>query len=236
MGILNFNGTLYMKYLLIMAVSIVLACQSDSENMQDNSLSFLALGDSYTIGHNVEEDERWPVQLASHLNDRGVEMGAPKIIATTGWRTDQLKAAIEADTELKDQYDLVSLLIGVNNQYQRRTVASFLPEFKELMQTAIQLAGSKDRVIVLSIPDYGVTPFGQSRGEEKVARELDEYNRASKEVCDREGIRYFDITPISRVAKTDPELIASDNLHPSGKMYSQWVDLIIDDVAGLFQE
>jgi len=225
-----------MKYILILAVALMLACQSDNDNMPNDSKSFLALGDSYTIGQSVEESERWPVQLADQLSERGVEVSTPKIIATTGWRTDQLKDAIAADTELKDQYDLVSLLIGVNNQFQGKTVGSFAPEFEELLQTAIRLAGTKDRVIVLSIPDYGVTPFGISRGEERIARELDEYNRVSKEICDRYEVSYFDITPISREAKTDPELIASDNLHPSGKMYGQWVDLILEDVETLLSK
>lgn len=225
-----------MKYILILAVALMLACQSDNDTMPNDSKSFLALGDSYTIGQSVEESERWPVQLADQLSERGVEVSAPKIIATTGWRTDQLKDAIAADTELKNQYDLVSLLIGVNNQFQGKTVESFAPEFEELLQTAIRLAGTKDRVIVLSIPDYGVTPFGISRGEERIARELDEYNRVSKEICDRYEVSYFDITPISREAKTDPELIASDNLHPSGKMYGQWVDLILEDVETLLSK
>lgn len=225
-----------MKYLLTLAVALLLACQSDNDNMPDNSLSFLALGDSYTIGQSVEESERWPVQLANQLTDRGIDMGAPKIIATTGWRTDQLKDAIAADNELEEQYDLVSLLIGVNNQFQGRTVESFAPEFEELLQTAIRLAGTKDKVIVLSIPDYGVTPFGMSRGEERIARELDEYNRVSREICDRYEVQYFDITPISREAKTDADLIASDKLHPSGKMYGQWVDLIIDEVTILLED
>ncbi len=225
-----------MKYLLTLAVALLLACQSDNDNIPDDSLSFLALGDSYTIGQSVEESERWPVQLANQLTDRGIDMGAPKIIATTGWRTDQLKDAIAADNELEEQYDLVSLLIGVNNQFQGRTVESFAPEFEELLQTAIRLAGTKDKVIVLSIPDYGVTPFGMSRGEERIARELDEYNRVSREICDRYKVQYFDITPISREAKTDADLIASDNLHPSGKMYGQWVDLIIDEVTILLED
>ncbi len=225
-----------MKFVLAMTAMILLACQSDDNTMPQNSLSFLALGDSYTIGESVAENERWPVQLANQLNDRGIEMESPKIIATTGWRTDQLKSAIGSDTELKENYDLVSLLIGVNNQFQGRTVESFVPEFEELLNTAIELAGDKHKVIVLSIPDYGVTPFGMSRGEERIARELDEYNRVSKEICDRYEVKYFDITPISREAKEDAELIASDNLHPSGKMYGRWVELILNDVTELLKK
>lgn len=218
-----------MKYIIaLLAICSLLSCESNSNTMND-SLSFLALGDSYTIGESVAEDQRWPMQLSAKLNEAGAKVSTPKIIATTGWRTDQLKEAIAA-TQLEDSYDLVSLLIGVNNQYQGRTVESFAPEFEELLQTAIEKAGGiKAHVFVLSIPDYGKTPFGAAK-EEEIARELDAYNAVSKEICAKYNIDYFDITPISRVAKVDPELVAADNLHPSAKMYTQWVELIFDDI------
>ncbi len=209
-------------------VLVLLACGTESD-MQNSSLSYLALGDSYTIGESVAEDQRWPVQLATKMKENGVNVRAPKIIATTGWRTDQLKGAIEA-ASLGPSYDMVSLLIGVNNQYQGRTVESFAPEFEELLQIAIDKAGgNKERVFVLSIPDYGKTPFGSSK-EEQIGIELDAYNAVSKEICERYGVDYYNITPISREAKEDPELIAEDNLHPSGKMYQRWVELIYQDV------
>ena len=172
-----------MKFVLALATMVWLAYPLNKSKMQDDSLTFLALGDSYTIGESVAENERWPVQLAARLNEKGRQTASPKIIATTGWRTDQLKSAIESDKELKERYDLVSLLIGVNNQFQGKSVESFAPEFEELLQTAIGLAGDKEKVIVLSIPDYGVTPFGASRGEERIAKELDEYNQVSKSIC-----------------------------------------------------
>lgn len=199
-------------------------------------LNYLALGDSYTIGESVAEDKRWPVQLAERLRENEVEINNPKIIATTGWRTDQLKAAIESDSELLDEYDLVSLLIGVNNQYQGRSVESFAPEFEELLQKAIELAGGdKDKVFVVSIPDYGKTPFGASKADQ-IARELDEYNAVSLEICSKYSVKYFNITPISRQDDPDGELVAGDNLHPSGKQYSLWVESFYSKVLNMVNQ
>jgi len=193
---------------------------------QEQSKTYLALGDSYTIGESVAESQRWPIQLAARMVHEGIPMRDPKIIAKTGWRTDDLKAAIEADTELLETYDLVSLLIGVNNQYQGKSVESFAPEFEELLQIAIKYAGGKkENVFVVSIPDYGKTPFGATK-EEQIKKELDAYNKVSKSIAKKYGVEYFNITPISRTAKFHPELIANDDLHPSGKMYTKWVELM----------
>lgn len=181
---------------------------------------FLALGDSYTIGESVAEPERWPNQLAEKL-----KIPAPTIIATTGWRTDNLKDAIDA-ASLKPEYDLVSLLIGVNNQYQGKPIEVYEREFEELLQTAIQLAkGKKKNVFVVSIPDYGFTPFGKPK-QERISTELDQYNTINKRIAAKYNIQYFNITPISRKGLEDTELVANDGLHPSGKMYAQWVELI----------
>ncbi len=191
---------------------------------QTAAKTYLALGDSYTIGESVAESERWPMQLAARLVHEGIPMKDPKIIAKTGWRTDNLKAAIEADNELLESYDLVSLLIGVNNQYQGKSVESFAPEFEELLQIAIKYAGGKkENVFVVSIPDYGKTPFGAAK-EEQIKKELDAYNKVSKNIAKKYGVAYYNITPISRMAKSHPELIANDDLHPSGKMYTEWVE------------
>lgn len=193
---------------------------------QEQSKTYLALGDSYTIGESVAESQRWPIQLAARMVHEGIPMRDPKIIAKTGWRTDDLKAAIEADTELLETYDLVSLLIGVNNQYQGKSVESFAPEFEELLQIAIKFAGGKkENVFVVSIPDYGKTPFGATK-EEQIKKELGAYNKVSKSIAKKYGVEYFNITPISRTAKFHPELIANDDLHPSGKMYTKWVELM----------
>lgn len=196
--------------------------------------NYLALGDSYTIGESVEETERWPVQLSTALKNKGIELGAPKIIARTGWRTDQLRDSLANDPQIQEEYALVSLLIGVNNQFQSRSIESFVPEFEELLQTAIRLAGNDNKkVIVLSIPDYGKVPFFRNRGGDAIGQEIDRYNAASKTICEEYGVRYFDITPLSREVENDPELISKDRLHPSGKMYARWVDLMLDDVFEL---
>jgi lysophospholipase L1-like esterase len=192
-------------------------------------IKYLALGDSYTIGQGVSEAERYPIQLVDSLKKTQIEVSEVKIIARTGWRTDQLQQAIYEDVNLTS-FNLVSLLIGVNNQYQGRDTTTYRQEFKALLQRALELAGNqKKRVFVLSIPDYGVTPFGQWN-EAKISREIDIFNRINREVTHQAGITYFDITPISRLAKTQPELLATDRLHPSGKMYREWVKLIFAEV------
>lgn len=194
--------------------------------MQDQRKTYLALGDSYTIGESVAVSERWPVQLSSKLTERGISMDDPKIIARTGWRTDQLKDAIESDKELAASYDMVSLLIGVNNQYQGKTVESFAPEFEELLKMAIKLAGDDPKsVFVVSIPDYGKTPFGAAK-EQQIEKELNAYNKVSKDICKKYKVKYFNITIGSRKAKVQPDLVAKDKLHPSGKMYQEWAEMV----------
>lgn len=192
-----------------------------------SKIKFLALGDSYTIGESVDEKERWPNQLADSLLKRGIEcVPPPRIIATTGWRTDQLKAAIKEAGLAKD-YDLVSLLIGVNNEYQNKTPESYKPEFEELLQTAVELAGGdKMKVFVVSIPDYGFTPFGKAK-KETITQRIDLYNMINRSVTEQAGVTYIPITDISRRGFEQSDLIASDGLHPSGKMYSEWVERIL---------
>ena len=183
-------------------------------------VNYLALGDSYTIGESVAENERWPNQLAQRLNIR-----TPKIIATTGWRTDDLSGAINA-ANLKNEYDLVSLLIGVNNQYQGKSAAQYEIEFEDLLKTAIQLAKGKSKnVFVVSIPDYGYTPFGKPK-QETITPQIDEFNRINKRIAGKYQVTYFNITDISRTGLDDPALVAADGLHPSGKMYTLWVEII----------
>ena len=186
--------------------------------------SFLALGDSYTIGESVPEDGRWPVQLAAALRDRSVAIADPRIIATTGWTTDELSAAMDAAEPLP-QYDVVSLLIGVNNQYRGRDADDYRGEFATLLDRAITLArGRADRVLVLSIPDWGVTPFGAGSGRDvaQIARELDAYNAVAKAECERRGIAFVDITPVSRTRGAEAGMVADDGLHPSAAMYAEW--------------
>ena len=195
---------------------------------QNNStIKFLALGDSYTIGESVKEEDRWPEQLATELRKQGKAIDRPRIIATTGWRTDQLKKAID-DAKLKPEYNLVSLLIGVNNQYQNKSVEAYAPEFEELLNMAIKLAGGKkENVFVVSIPDYGFTPFGKPK-QEQISKALDEFNAINRKITDKAGIKYIHITDISRKGFEQPDLVADDKLHPSGKQYKLWVERIVD--------
>jgi lysophospholipase L1-like esterase len=190
-----------------------------------SNISYLALGDSYTIGQGVEENERFPVQLMKRLNDSDVKIGSPTIIARTGWTTDELARGIE-DANLTGTYDLVTLLIGVNNQYRGRDTAEYRRTFRELLNKAVGFAnGIEKRVIVISIPDYGVTPFGISNAE-RIGADIDIFNNINREETELKKANYVYITSISRAAKDDPSLIAKDGLHPSGKMYSFWVDAI----------
>lgn len=208
----------------------------EMHNRSNDSIKFLALGDSYTIGESVATDKRWPVQLANRLNEDGFEVKEPKIIATTGWTTAELLEGIEKDNPIEN-YDLVSLLIGVNNQYRGYEIDIYKTEFRILIEQAIKFAGNKsENVFVVSIPNYGVTPFGQTRGEEKIRTELLEYDRIAKEIANDYGINFVDITPISEKAKSDLELVADDNLHPSGKMYSEWTDKIYPVVKSILEK
>jgi lysophospholipase L1-like esterase len=199
-------------------------------------MRFLALGDSYTIGESVDDAERWPVQLAKRLRDEGVSMEDPLIIATTGWTTDELAAGI-AQRNPQGPFDLVSLLIGVNNQYRGRDLHEYRQEFVSLLERAIALAGGQpQRVIVLSIPDWGVTPFAANRHRETVSGEINDFNVVNAEEAARLGARYVDITPISREAAADPDLLAGDGLHPSGKMYTAWTELVLPEALAAVEE
>jgi lysophospholipase L1-like esterase len=188
---------------------------------------FLALGDSYTIGESVEPGERWPVQLTAMLREHGIPMAEPDIVATTGWTTDELAEGIEV-ARPGGPYDLASLLIGVNNQYRGRPLDEYRGQFVELLEQAISLAGGEPgRVLVLSIPDWGVTPFAEGRDREQIAREIDAFNAANRDGATVAGARYVDITPVSRMASFEPALVASDGLHPSGAMYRAWAGLAL---------
>ncbi len=190
-----------------------------------DTMSYLALGDSYTIGEGVEDAGRWPAQLAARLRDAGIRIGEPRIIATTGWTTDELAAAMDAAEPLGD-WDFVSLLIGVNNQYRGRSVDEYREEFAALLQRAIALTRQRAaRVLVLSIPDWGVTPFARSelRSPRRIAQELDAYNAAARELCMAEGVAFVDITAISRTGET-ADMLAADGLHPSALQYARWAE------------
>ncbi|WP_234737128.1 SGNH/GDSL hydrolase family protein [Tellurirhabdus bombi] len=204
--------------------------------MTNNSpqYTFLSLGDSYTIGESVPETDRWSVQLATMLREQGVNVANPDIIARTGWTTEELQAAIKSSGNTKT-YNLVSLLIGVNNQYRGQSLEKYRSEFNALLQTATQYAGgNKARVFVLSTPDWGVTPFAASQNRQKIATEIDAFNAVAREECQKAGIAYVDITPISRTASGDLSQIADDQLHFSGKMYRQWAEKALPLVKSWF--
>ncbi|MEP7377488.1 MAG: SGNH/GDSL hydrolase family protein [Chitinophagaceae bacterium] len=189
---------------------------------QKKAYSYLALGDSYTIGEKVTQEENFPNQAVGLLRENGLDFAAPKIVAKTGWTTDELQAGIKKG-KLESHYDFVSLLIGVNNQYRQRTVADYIPQFESLLDQALKYARNKNnRVIVISIPDWGVTPFASDRDREKIALEIDEYNRANKEIADKYRVHYINITLGNRKATGDKEMVTGDGLHPSGKEYKKW--------------
>ncbi|MBK8565405.1 MAG: SGNH/GDSL hydrolase family protein [Saprospiraceae bacterium] len=228
---------MFYKLLLLLLLPFLTANCTEKEPKTDieppKMLTYLALGDSYTIGQSVKEEERYPVQLAEKLRPLGHDINHVRIIAKTGWTTDELAAGIASSNLTTDStYDLVSLLIGVNNQYRSRPVESYKPEFTELLNQAIAFAGGrKERVFVVSIPDYAYTPFGNGRTD--ISEGIDAYNAANREISEGMGIRYFDITPTSRQGLDDPTLVASDGLHPSGKQYAIWVNGMVEGVKDM---
>ena len=192
------------------------------------SYTYLALGDSYTFGESVSADESFPFQLIAELKTDTSVVETPKIIAKTGWPTDELITAIKSTT-LQPKYDFVTLLIGVNNQYKNFDTVIYRKEFKELLKTSIKYAGDKpENVFVLSIPDWSVTQFAKNSGRDvaKISAEIDFYNAISKKETAKTKAVYLDITPISREAVNNLNLIANDGLHPSALMYSRWVSTL----------
>lgn len=198
-------------------------------------LRYLALGDSYTIGESVAPAGRWPMVLAQRLRADGVPLGDPRIIATTGWTTDELSAAMDAAEPL-GEWDFVSLLIGVNNQYRGRSVDDYRTEFAALLQRAIRLAGGRaDRVIVLAIPDWGVTPFAEGRDRAQIAAQLDAYNAAQQQIAEQHGVAFVDTAPVSRTRGAEPAMVADDGLHPSAALYALWAAEAMPVAKGLLQ-
>lgn len=205
-------------------------------------IRYLALGDSYTIGESIPETERWSGQLATLIESSprfgrtegsGVEVA---IIARTGWTTAELWEGIQAQ-DINPPYDLVSLLIGVNNQYRGYDINEYREQFVFLLNKSIEYAGGDpNRVFVLSIPDWGVTPFASGRDREKIAQEIDAFNAVNREETEKAGAHYIDITSISREAADDSSFIAPDGLHPSGKMYAEWARLALPVVLEILEK
>jgi lysophospholipase L1-like esterase len=226
---------------LIVAGAVLAACMQPispaAEPMPEipGAPRLLALGDSYTIGQGVSEQARWPTQLAARLREQGIAIGEPQIVARTGWTTDDLAGELNRLAP-GSRYDLVSLLIGVNDQYGGRDAEQYRPRFRALLQRAIELAGGRAaRVIVISIPDWGATPFADRFDRAEIAAELALYNQVNREETQRAGARYVDITLQSQQAAADRTLLADDRLHPSGKMYAEWVQLVLPDALAALE-
>lgn len=195
-----------------------------------STYSYLALGDSYTIGEMVPPAENFPNQLVTIMKSLAYNFEPARIIAKTGWTTDELESGIATANTIEPistNYNFVTLLIGVNNQYRGRTVSSYRSGFEELLKKSIKYARNKaNRVAVLSIPDWGVTPFASGRNRAQIAIEIDAYNAANKEIALRYNVHYIDITAWTREAASDNSLLASDGLHPSGKEYKRWAEAL----------
>lgn len=214
-----------------MLISTILQyLQTRSRMPQKKPLSMLSLGDSYTIGEMVAEEERFPVQTKKILKKDGIIINEIKIIAKTGWTTDELIYAIEQEGETQT-FDLVTLLIGVNNQYRGLDPENFRKEFKKLLQTAVHFAGGRVlHVYVLSIPDWGATPFATGRDLHKIAFEIEQFNKIKKEESVKAGVHFIPITDISREAPRNPKLLTTDYLHPSGEMYALWAKRLAEAI------
>jgi len=203
---------------------------------EEKKHTMLCLGDSYTIGEAVEESERFPMQAVELLKKEKIDFEKPVIIAKTGWTTDELARAVK-ERNPTGKYDVVTLLIGVNNQYRGRDLENYRQEFHELLNTAIDYAnGNAVHIFVLSVPDWGVTPFAENdkRGGKKIGEEIDFFNAINKEESLKAKVHYIDITPVSREAKSNSTLIATDGLHPSGKMYAEWAKKMVREIKLIF--
>ena len=208
---------------------------NDSNTVVKPKIKYLALGDSYTIGQGVSINDNYPNQLVNKLIDNGLELDELKIIATTGWSTDDLLQNIYRSS-LDSNYNLVSVLIGVNNQFRKMDTTLYKTQLVEIIEQAIVYAGNKsENVIALSIPDYWYTPFGQNYPD-KTSDEIDWYNTYKKQICAKYKIKYYNITPISRRGLEEPELVATDKLHPSEKMYALWVNELYKDVLEILKK
>jgi lysophospholipase L1-like esterase len=225
--------------LLVLCISIISILSFDKIKIAQTfsattmEKTYLALGDSYTIGESVSEADRYPVQTVALLNKEGLHFHSPEIIATTGWTTADLQNAIDNYHFSQKKYDIVTLLIGVNNQYQGKSQTEYEEQFTKLLQQAIQLAGADaSHVIVLSIPDYSVTPFAKNSNVRTIATQIDAFNKSNKLIAENYRVHYLNVTTESRKASGDPSLIASDGLHFSGKEYAIWSDML----AGAIKE
>lgn len=231
----------YIKLSLV--IMLILACTTQEEltpivNEVDakktKQLNYLALGDSYTVGESLAAKKSFPKQLEKRLEDNLNIKIQTKIIAQTGWRTDNLINGIDA-AELETSYDFVTLLIGVNNQFQGTPFSVYEKEFPELLASAIKFAdNTPSQVVIVSIPDWSFTPFGSNRDEENISKEIDMYNAFAKLKAEESKVKFIEITDITREGLDKPELVAGDGLHPSEEAYKLFVDRIAPNIsAGL---
>ena len=197
----------------------------NSDNSNQTQFSLLALGDSYTIGEGVNEDQIWPNQFIKVAYENGVDFSSPRIIAETGWKSYDLINAIES-SNFEKKYDYVSLLIGVNNQFNSRPVNEFKNDLDKLLIKINNLKKKNGSVLIISIPDWGSSPFGEGFDRNEISNEINTFNNSLKSFANTNGLNYVDVTEISRRAINEPNLIAIDNLHPSGIMYLEWAKKI----------
>ncbi|MDQ6610749.1 MAG: SGNH/GDSL hydrolase family protein, partial [Bacteroidota bacterium] len=215
-----------MKWLFLLYLPLFSTAQNG--DTMHHTYSYLAFGDSYTIGEGLLLHQNFPYQTVSLLRKEGYDFSAPEIIAKTGWTTGDLEAAIQ-DHTLSSKYDFVSLLIGVNNQYRGQNILEYKNQFERLLKKSIALANNKpDHVLVISIPDYSFTPFGQALKADKITKEIDEYNTLNKALSIQYKTHYTDITDSTRKIKNNPSLVASDGLHPSAKEYEKWAKKLVE--------
>lgn len=221
------NSPLYFTIFLSILVGVLFISSTKPKKKMH---TYLALGDSYTIGELVPYKDNFPHITQRLLLKNGLSITEPVIVATTGWTTDELQAAI-MERNISGTYDIVTLLIGVNNQYRGRSIENYSTEYEQLLKQAIHFAGNRpDHVFVLSIPDWGVTPFAADRDAAKIAVEIDAFNAAKKTITDKYNCHYIDITPSTRRNGKNPDYLASDGLHPSEKEYAIWSDLLAKEI------
>ena len=230
--------SIVLKILLISSLYFGCKEKENTEKMEEKTYTYLALGDSYTIGEGVESSGRYPNQAVEILKSNNLIFENPTIIAKTGWTTDELDKGIEAAGIGGNTYDLVTLLIGVNNQYRGRSVSDYEIEFRKMLTKSINFAeGNPKHVVVISIPDWGITPFASERGtdQQKVAKEIDAYNAAKKSISDELGAHYIDITEEYRKIGASPEMVVEDKLHPSDLVYKSWAEklakVILEEIS-----
>ena len=199
-------------------------------------MRFLALGDSYTIGEGVAEHERWPNQLVALLAQQDIHLTDVQIVAQTAWTADELADAID-QAKPRGPFDFVTLMVGVNDQYRSRPVTSFAPEFEQLLARAVAFAGRRpSRVVAVSIPDWGATPFAEGRDRARIAREIEAYNERSRELAARASVMWIDVTTATRAMQFDSSLVTADGLHPSGALYARWAALLLPVVRAALTE